>query len=29
VPLAQSRFRLVLGPLGWQTFAAFLPQGAP
>jgi type VI secretion system protein ImpH len=27
VPLAQSRFRLVLGPLDWVTFAEFLPQG--
>ncbi len=27
VPLAQSRFRLVLGPLDWQAFDAFLPAG--
>lgn len=27
VPLAQSRFRVVVGPLGWETFAEFLPQG--
>ncbi|MDD5718885.1 MAG: type VI secretion system baseplate subunit TssG [Candidatus Krumholzibacteria bacterium] len=28
VPLAQSRFRLVLGPLDWDLFAEFLPQGS-
>lgn len=27
VPLAQSRFRLVLGPIDWEVFAQFLPQG--
>ncbi len=27
VALAQSRFRLVLGPLAWDAFASFLPQG--
>lgn len=27
VPLAQSRFRLVLGPLAWDAFSEFLPQG--